>query len=170
MCAKAGPLAGSERGCRYGLMELGSLLPPKEGLEMLMHTSADVFTGPGYRLSFQFQPDYLQVRLSEGAAPNVETMRSYWALIAERVHQLQATQLLVLDDMPGEVLSDAGMELFFQGIEALGLKDTRIAYVKQRVDMAMRMEEVEQQALELGYYVRMTANESDARLWLSYGE
>lgn len=137
---------------------------------MLMRTSADVLTGPGYRLTFEFRPDYLQVRLSDGGIPNVETMRAYWVLIAERVQQTKATQLLVLDDMPGEVLDDAHMGLFFQGIEALGLKDTRIAYVKQRVDMAVRMEVIEQQAMEQGYYVRMTANESDARLWLSYGE
>lgn len=136
---------------------------------MLMHTSADVLTGPGYRLTFEFRPDYLQVRLSDGTAPRVETMRAYWVLIAERVRQSKATQLLVLDDMPGDVLDDVGIDLFFQGIEALGLKHVRIAYVKLRVDMATRMEEVEQLALEHGYYVRMTANESDARLWLSYG-
>lgn len=130
----------------------------------------DVIAGVGYRLTFTLHPDYLEVRLSDGGVPKVAVMQEYWGHIADKLRMLNFSRLLVLDNMPGEVLSDDDLKHFLQGIAPLGLQSTRIAYVKVRLDQVVNMEVAEQFALDLGYRFRTFANESDARLWLSYGE
>ena len=80
-----------------------------------------------------------------------------------------ADALLVLDALPGEVMDDADLVRFFNGVAGLGLDRVRIAYVEARTDQMPRIEYVEQLALERGYRIRMFANEPEARLWLRYG-
>lgn len=131
----------------------------------------ETLSGGSYRLEFDYQPPLLTVRLlgEVAAEANLETTREYWLHIAEKVRACGAARLLVLDALPGEVMGDADLVRFFNGVGGLGLEQVRIAYVEGRADQVSRIEYVEQLALERGYRVRMFGNESDARLWLRYG-
>jgi hypothetical protein len=125
--------------------------------------------GDGYRLEFDEQPPLLTVRLLGDAETTLERTREYWLRIAERANGCGAEQLLVLDALPGEVMSDEDLLRFFDSVGTLGLECVRIAYVEGRVDQVSRIEYVELLALERGYRIRMFGNESEARMWLRYG-
>ncbi|WP_256645185.1 hypothetical protein [Thermomonas paludicola] len=127
--------------------------------------------GNGYRLEFDFQPPLLTVRLlgAVAAEANLAVTREYWLRIAERARECGAGQLLVLDELPGEVMGDADLARFFDEISGMGLERVQIAYVEGRLDQIPRIEYVEQLALERGYRARVFGNESDALLWLRYG-
>lgn len=131
----------------------------------------DTLSGGSYRLEFDYQAPLLTVRLlgEVAAEKNLETTREYWQHIADRVSACGADALLVLDALPGEVMDDADLVRFFNGVAELGLDRVRIAYVEARTDQMPRIEYVEQLALERGYRIRMFANEPEARLWLRYG-
>ena len=131
----------------------------------------DTLSGGSYRLGFDYQAPLLTVRLlgEVAAEENLETTREYWQHIADRVSACGADALLVLDALPGEVMGDADLVRFFNGMAGLGLDAVRIAYVEARTDQMPRIEYVEQLALERGYQVRMFANEPEARLWLRWG-
>lgn len=133
--------------------------------------TTETLSGGSYRLEFDYQPPLLTVRLlgEVAAEKNLETTREYWRHIAEKVRACGAARLLVLDTLPGEVMSDADLAIFFSGVAGLGLERVRIAYVEARTDQMPRIEYVEQLALERGYRIRMFANEPEARLWLRYG-
>lgn len=131
--------------------------------------SDDVLEGNGYRLVFEYRAPLLVVHLQGDADTTLERTRDYWQRIAARVAACGAAQLLVLDALPGEVMSDADLLRFFDGVAGLGLEAVRIAYVEGRTDQVPRIEYVELLALERGYQVRVFSNESDARLWLRYG-
>jgi hypothetical protein len=125
--------------------------------------------GDGYRLEFDEQPPLLTVRLLGDAETTLERTREYWLRIAERANGCGAEQLLVLDALPGEVMSDEDLLRFFDSVGTLGLEHVRIAYVEGRIDQVSRIEYVELLALERGYRIRMFGNESEARMWLRYG-
>lgn len=133
--------------------------------------TAEVLSGNGYRLEFDYQPPLLTVRLlgEVVAEDNLELTREYWLRISERANAYGAEHLLVLDALPGEVMSDEDLVRFFDSVGTLGLEHVRVAYVEGRTDQVSRIEYVELLALERGYRIRMFANESDARLWLRYG-
>jgi hypothetical protein len=129
----------------------------------------EALAGDGYRLEFDEQPPLLTVRLLGDAETTLERTREYWLRIAERANACGAEQLLVLDALPGEVMSDEDLLRFFDSVGTLGLECVRIAYVEGRVDQVSRIEYVELLALERGYRIRMFGNESEARMWLRYG-
>lgn len=131
--------------------------------------TVEALAGDGYRLEFDEQPPLLTVRLLGDAETTLERTREYWLRIAERANACGAGQLLVLDALPGEVMSDEDLLRFFDSVGTLGLEHVRIAYVEGRIDQVSRIEYVELLALERGYRIRMFGNESDARLWLRYG-
>ncbi|MCR6496672.1 hypothetical protein LJB71_10875 [Thermomonas sp. S9] len=93
----------------------------------------------------------------------------YWRQIARTVREVGAGQLLVLDELPGEVMSDAELLRFFDSLAGLGLEAVQIAYVEARLDQVARIEYAQLLAQERGYRVRTFANEPEARLWLRYG-
>ena len=125
----------------------------------------------GVHLEFDYQAPLLTVRLQGEVAPeaNLEVTRGYWQQIAREVALCGATHLLVLDMLPGEVMSNEDLVRFFDGVAGLGMETVRIAYVEGRVDQVARIEYAELLALERGYRIRMFANEPDARLWLRHG-
>lgn len=133
--------------------------------------TVEVLSGGSYRLEFDYQPPLLTVQLrgEVAAEDSLEATREYWRHIAAKVRACGADALLVLDGLPGEVMNDADLIHFFNGVAGLGLDRVRTAYVEGRVDQVSRIEYVEQLALERGYRIRMFTNESDARLWLRYG-
>lgn len=131
--------------------------------------TVEALAGDGYRLEFDEQPPLLTVRLLGDAETTLERTREYWLRISERANACGAGQLLVLDALPGEVMSDEDLLRFFDSVGTLGLEHVRIAYVEGRIDQVSRIEYVELLALERGYRIRMFGNESEARLWLRYG-
>ncbi|WP_449447942.1 hypothetical protein [Thermomonas brevis] len=129
----------------------------------------EALAGDGYRLEFDERPPLLTVRLLGDAETTLERTREYWLRIAESANACGAEQLLVLDALPGEVMSDEDLLRFFDSVGTLGLERVRIAYVEGRIDQVSRIEYVELLALERGYRIRMFGNESEARMWLRYG-
>ncbi|WP_240098860.1 hypothetical protein [Thermomonas flagellata] len=127
--------------------------------------------GNGYRLEFEYQPPLLSVHLRGAVAPdeNLAVTTEYWQQIARVVRELGAEQLLVLDELPGEVMTDAELQRFFDSLAGLGLEKAQIAYVEARLDQVARIEYAQLLAQERGYRVRAFANEPEARLWLHYG-
>ena len=129
--------------------------------------------GEGYQLECRFLSPLLEVRL-RALDPAFKTTLpitlAYWLEIAVHLAETGATQLLVLDDLPGEVMTDAELGEFFRAVDGTGLDRARIAYVEGRSDQMVRIEEAELMALERGYRIRMFNNEADARIWLRYGE
>jgi hypothetical protein len=123
----------------------------------------------GYRLDASFEPPLLQVTVTGGEETGLPVSLEYWQRIAVLVRETGARQLLVLDRMQGEVMSDEQLARFFDQLGGSGLEQVRIAYVEGRVDQIQRIEYAELMALERGYDIRMFANESDARLWLRHG-
>ncbi|MFN7182943.1 MAG: hypothetical protein ACK4MZ_01965 [Thermomonas haemolytica] len=127
--------------------------------------------GEGYRLEFEFQPPLLVVHLRGAVDPdaNLTLTTEYWRQIAGAVREVGATQLLVLDELPGEVMSDDELFRFFENLAGMGLETVQIAYVEARLDQVARIEHAQLLAQERGYRARAFANEPEARLWLRYG-
>ena len=123
----------------------------------------------GYALESRFEPPLLQVTVTGGEETGLPVSLAYWLRIGALVRQTGASQLLVLDRMQGEVMTNEQLARFFDQIEGIGLERARIAYVEGRIDQIPRIEYVELLALERGYNIRMFANETDARVWLRHG-
>lgn len=128
-------------------------------------------SGPGYRLDFESQPPLLVVRLRGAVDPeaNLALTTAYWRQIAQAVREVAAEQLLVLDELPGEVMGDEELLRFLDNLAGLGLEEVSIAYVEARLDQMARIEHAQLLAQERGYRIRAFANEPEARLWLRYG-
>ena len=124
----------------------------------------------GYRLETTFEPPLLRAMVIGGEDTGLPVTLDYWLRIADEVRANGATQLLVLDAMQGEVMSDAELARFIDLIEGRGLAGARIAYVEGRLDQIPRIEFVELLALERGYNIRMFGNDADALVWLRHGE
>ena len=125
--------------------------------------------GDAYRLTFKHQPPLLLAWVSGGEDTRLEVTFDYWMRIAAEVRAIGASQLLVVDEMQGEVMTNDDLERFFTGIRGHGLEGVRIAYVEGRPDQMQRIEFVEQMALERGYSIRVFGNERDAVFWLRHG-
>ena len=128
-----------------------------------------VVEDPSYRLEFQFEVPRLCARILGGRDTGLGVSSAYWLRIAEEVRATGAGELLVIDGLQGEVMSDADLERFFVLIEGSGLEHARIAYVEARMDQMARIEYAELMARERGYTIRMFSNETDAMIWLRHG-
>ena len=126
--------------------------------------------GNGYTLALDYEAPLLRACVSGGEDTRLHVTFDYWRRIAEEVRASGADELLVVDEMQGEVMTDAELARFFDGIAGLGLENARIAYVEGRADQMPRIEFVELLALERGYRIRMFGNETDALVWLRHGE
>ena len=125
--------------------------------------------GDAYRLTLKYQPPLLLAWVSGGEDTRLEVTFGYWVRIAAEVRATGASQLLVVDEMQGEVMTNEDLDRFFAGIGGHGLEGVRIAYVEGRPDQMQRIEFVEQMALERGYTIRVFGNERDAVFWLRHG-
>ena len=125
--------------------------------------------GDAYRLTFKHQPPLLLAWVSGGEDTRLEVTFDYWMRIAAEVGATGATQLLVVDEMQGEVMTHEELERFFEVIAGRGLEQVRLAYVEGRADQVPRIEYAELMARERGYDIRMFGNETDAVVWLRHG-
>lgn len=131
--------------------------------------TARVVEGTGYRLEFEYHAPQLRVRVSGGVDTGLAVSSEYWHLIADEARATDASQLLVLDGMAGEVMAPEELERFFDAIAGRGLERVRLAYVEGRADQIPRIEYAELMARERGYDIRMFNNETDAGIWLRHG-
>ena len=126
--------------------------------------------GDAYRLTFKRQPPLLLAWVSGGEDTRLEVTFDYWMRIAAEVRATGATQLLVVDEMQGEVMTNDDLERFFTGIRGHGLEGVRIAYVERHAEQIPLVEFAGLLANEHGFDARVFAEEAAAVRWLRYGE
>lgn len=129
----------------------------------------DCVEGAGYRLELDYEAPRLRARVVGGSDTSLAVTGEYWLRIADEVKARGARELLVIDGLQGEVMTDPDLERFFALIEGRGLEHARIAYVEARMDQMPRIEYAELMARERGYTIRMFSNETDAMIWLRHG-
>ena len=122
-----------------------------------------------YSLEFRYEAPRLRACIVGGRDTGLAVSSAYWLRIAEELRATGAAELLVIDGLQGEVMTDADLERFFVLIDGSGLERARIAYVEARMDQMPRIEYAELMARERGYTIRMFANEADASIWLRHG-
>lgn len=128
-----------------------------------------VVEAPAYRLEFEYAAPLLRVRVVGGSDTRLAVTGEYWLEIIAEAQACHASELLVVDAMQGEVMTDLELEAFFRLIEGRGLERVRAAYVEGRADQISRVEVAELMARERGYDIRMFNNETDALVWLRHG-
>ncbi|HRO63976.1 hypothetical protein [Thermomonas sp.] len=123
-----------------------------------------------YRLEFSYDAPRLTVRLIGNLAASLAASSAYWLRIGAEAKARGARQLLVLDELPSEVLAEADLPKLFEVIQHSGLRELQIAYVEGRADQMPQIEAVEMMGRERGYRVRVFSDAAEASLWLRYGE
>ncbi|QIL20462.1 hypothetical protein [Thermomonas sp. HDW16] len=131
--------------------------------------TAKVVDASDYRLEFHYEAPRLTARIVGGRDTGLAVSSAYWLRIAEELRAAGASELLVIDGLQGEVMTNADLERFFALIDGSGLDRARIAYVEARMDQMPRIEFAELMARERGYTIRMFGNETDAAIWLRHG-
>ncbi len=124
----------------------------------------------GVQLEFAYAAPRLTVRLLGNVKASLAASSACWLDIADEARKRGASQLLVLDELPCDVLGDEDLPKLFEAIRGTGLLDLQIAYVEGRADQMPRIEAVEQMGRERGYRVRVFSDAPEAQLWLRYGE
>ena len=78
---------------------------------------------PGYTLVLESSPPLLRVTVSGGEDTSLPVTADYWLRIAAEVRATGARQLLFIDDMQGEVMTDADLQRFFDTVNDAGIDD-----------------------------------------------
>lgn len=130
-------------------------------------TNTRVVAGPGFRICFDDEPDYLRAYVFDGS-DSVEVSSAMWHLLGDECRARGAHRLLVLEDL----LSTVDVPQIGQVVDAMfdaGLADIRIAFVELRDDI-QGSEIGESMCLERGMVIRIFSQEPQARRWLIYGD
>ena len=129
-------------------------------------TNPRVVNGPGFRICFDDEPDYLRAYVFDGT-DSLEVSCAMWRMLGEECRAVSARRLLVLEDLLSTV-AVADIELVVAAsYEAVA--DVRTAFVELRDDI-QASELGETMCLERGMAVRTFSNEIEARRWLIYGD
>ena len=129
-------------------------------------TNTRVVAGPGFRICFDDEPDYLRAYVFDGT-DSVAISIAMWRMLAAEGAAVGATKMLILEDLVSTVgLEDLGTVI--DGIEAAGMGRFRSAFVELRDDIqGSELGEILLQ--ERGITIRIFSNENEARHWLLYG-
>jgi hypothetical protein len=130
-------------------------------------TNTRVAVGPGFRICFDDEPDYLRAYVFDGT-DSLEVSSAMWQLLGDACRAGGARRLLVLEDL----LSTVDVPEIEQVVDAMfdaGLADVRIAFVELRDDI-QGSELGESMCLERGMVIRIFSQEIEARRWLLYGD
>ena len=125
-----------------------------------------VVAGPGFRVCFDDEPDYLRAYVFDGS-DSLEVSTAMWRMLGEECRATGARRLLVLEDL----LSTVDVPEIAQVVDSIfdaGLGGVRMAFVELRDDI-QGSEIGESMCLERGMTLRIFAQESEARRWLIYG-
>ena len=129
-------------------------------------TNTRVMGGPGFRVCFDDEPDYLRAYVFDGA-DSVEVSSAMWRMLGDECRETSAGRMLVLEDLLSTVeVPDIGQVV--DAMFAAGLADVRIAFVELRDDI-QGSEIGESMCLERGMTIRIFSQETEARRWLIYG-
>jgi hypothetical protein len=125
-----------------------------------------VVAGPGFRVCFDDEPDYLRAYVFDGT-DSLEVSTAMWRMLGEECRATGARRLLVLEDL----LSTVEVPEIAQVVDSIfdaGLGGVRMAFVELRDDI-QGSEIGESMCLERGMTLRIFAQEPEARRWLVYG-
>lgn len=93
---------------------------------------------------------------------------AYWQAILAEVEKEPAAQLLLIDELLGEPLTESEWLSLVRNMSNHGLEQVRIAHVKPHG--LQRIEYCEIFARDAGFDARVFDDERAAELWLRYGE
>ena len=125
-----------------------------------------VVAGPGFRICFDDEPDYLRAYVFDGT-DSLEVSTHMWHLLGEECRAVGARRLMVLEDLLSTV-EVPEIEQVVDAVFAAGLCDVRLAFVELRDDIE-GSEYGESMCLERGMVLRIFSQEAQARRWLIYG-
>ena len=125
-----------------------------------------VDAGPGFRICFDDEPDYLRAYVFDGADSQAVSI-AMWQMLAAECEAQQATRLLVLEDLISTV-DVPEIEGVIDAMEQAGMARFRCAFVELRDDI-QGSELGEIMCRERGITIRIFSQETEARRWLIYG-
>lgn len=126
-----------------------------------------VVRGPGFRVCFDDEPDYLRAYIFDGV-DSMEVSVAMWRMLAAECEARQATHMLVLEDLLSTV-DTPEIEAVIDAMRDAGLAKVRIAFVELRDDI-QGSEYGEILCGERGITARTFGQEAEARRWLVYGD
>ncbi|HEU4773376.1 MAG TPA: hypothetical protein VFS82_02470 [Lysobacter sp.] len=122
-----------------------------------------------FRIDFRHDKSRLRAEVT-GRMGSLENILAFWRILAAEALRLGVTTLLIVDAAEGDPLEPEQLHEFIRSVNQLGLKGVRIAYVETDDARLPNDETAEILARELGYVARIFGHETEAALWLRYGE
>jgi hypothetical protein len=122
-----------------------------------------------FRIDFRHDKNRLRAEVT-GRTGSLENILEVWRVVAAEALRLGVTTLLVVDAAEGDPLEPEQLHEFIRSANQLGLKGIRIAFVETNDARIPNDEAAEILGRELGYVVRIFGHETEAALWLRYGE
>jgi len=123
---------------------------------------------PAETYTLGFTPYALGIRAEVDGEATYENTVAYWQAIAAVVRTLHPKCLMLIDKMTGPPLSATQWLSLVAAMQGLGLEAVRIAHVKPHG--LQLIEHCEIYANEAGFDSRVFVDETQADLWLRYGE
>lgn len=129
-------------------------------------TNTRVVPGPGFRICFDDEPNFLRAFVFDGI-DSLEVSLAMWRMMAVECQVTGSTRLLVVEDLRSTV-DPAGIEMVIDAISSMSVAELRIAFVELREDI-QGAEFGEILCQERGIMGRVFSHEADARHWLLFG-
>lgn len=126
-----------------------------------------ITAGPGFRICFDDEPGYLRAFVFDGIDSQSVSI-AMWKMIGAECNAVQATRLLVLEDLRSTV-EVPEIEAVVDSLFGAGLAHVRMAFVELRDDI-QGSELGEIMCRERGINIRIFSSEAVARRWLVYGD
>lgn len=109
-----------------------------------------------------------QLRVRVIGESTLDNTIAYWQAILAEVEREPAAQLLLIDELQGEPLTESDWLSLVRNMANHGLERVRIAHVKPHG--LQRIEYCEIFARDAGFDARVFDDEHAAEIWLRYGE
>ena len=109
-----------------------------------------------------------QLRVHVIGESTLDNTIAYWQAILTEFEKETAAQLLLIDELLGEPLTESEWLSLVRNMANHGLEQMRIAHVKPHG--LQRIEYCEIFARDVGFDSRVFDNEHAAEIWLRYGE
>ena len=109
-----------------------------------------------------------QLRVNVIGESTLDNTIAYWQAILAEVEKHPAAQLLLIDELQGEPLTESEWLSLVRNMTNHGLEQVRIAHVKPHG--LQRIEYCEIFARDAGFDARVFDDEHAAEIWLRYGE
>ncbi|MEO6968648.1 MAG: hypothetical protein ABI132_09410 [Rhodanobacteraceae bacterium] len=121
-----------------------------------------------FGIRYEDRGDYLYA-VVDGPEDKLEVCIAYWKAIAAECERRGARRLLVIDRLLGEPVPPDEMDSLVEVLRGSVLEHVRIAYHEPVSAHLPLVEHAELRAREVGFTVRVFADEHEAVLWLRYG-